>query len=412
MPLRTKIAFFCDRMGPYHYARLYAASRYAEIIVIEFSAVDQTYAWDVIEATGNFQRVTLFRDDPLDVQPISEVMRRVAGVLDEVSPQVVAIPGWDASASLVALWWCLHTNTPTILMSDSQEHDEVRVWWKESIKRRIVKLHTSGFVAGTSHIAYLKSLGMPEIKIFTGCDVVDNTFFAEKARAARLDSVSMRKKFCLPRWYFLASCRFIQKKNLFFLLKSYAVYCQKAGNAAGNSIWNLVILGDGPLMSQIIRFRDKLGLADKVILPGFRQYEELPVYYGLAGAFVHASTSEQWGLVVNEAMASGLPVIVSTPCGCSPDLVRHGHNGFTFDPNDVAALSQHLTCIAGDKCDRDAMGEASQSIIADWSLETFTMNLLKATKVALDTPKSCVGYLNKALLWGLIHRHVINAKSK
>ena len=76
-------------------------------------------------------------------------------------------------------------------------------------------------------------------------------------------------------------------------------------------------------------------------MPGFKQYDELPIYYGLAGAFIHASTTEQWGLVVNEAMAAGLPVIVSERCGCAPDLVENGRNGFTFDPYDVDALT-HL----------------------------------------------------------------------
>ena len=80
-------------------------------------------------------------------------------------------------------------------------------------------------------------------------------------------------------------------------------------------------------------------LAGAVILPGFRQYDELPAFYGLARAFVHASTTEQWGLVVNEAMAAGLPVLVSDRCGCAQDLVRNGVNGFTFDPCDVEELA-------------------------------------------------------------------------
>ncbi len=73
------------------------------------------------------------------------------------------------------------------------------------------------------------------------------------------------------------------------------------------------------------------------ILPGFKPYDELPVYYALANAFVHASTSEQWGLVVNEAIATGLPVIVSNRCGCAPELVNG--NGFTFDPTNEDELT-------------------------------------------------------------------------
>ena len=104
--------------------------------------------------------------------------------------------------------------------------------------------------------------------------------------------------------------------------------------------WSLVLLGDGPLKSDLCRLISDLRLDACVHLPGFKQYHELPVYYGLASAFVHASTTEQWGLVVNEAMASGLPVLVSNRCGCAQDLVKEGVNGFTFDPCNVEQLAQ------------------------------------------------------------------------
>ncbi len=82
-------------------------------------------------------------------------------------------------------------------------------------------------------------------------------------------------------------------------------------------MWDLVLLGDGPLKPTLLKLISSLGLESCVHLPGFKQYDELPVYLGLAETFIHASTTEQWGLVVNEAMASGLPVLVSNRCGCA-----------------------------------------------------------------------------------------------
>ena len=107
-----------------------------------------------------------------------------------------------------------------------------------------------------------------------------------------------------------------------------------------------MILGDGHLRPQLTRRVEQLGIAEDVLLPGFKQYDELPAWYGLAGAFVLASTTEQWGLVVNEAMASGLPVLVSERCGCAPDLVEDGVNGFTFDPYDVEGLAGLMQRVA------------------------------------------------------------------
>jgi glycosyltransferase involved in cell wall biosynthesis len=396
----TSVAFLCDRLGPYHIARLNAANKHIPITAIEFSAKDQTYAWDCIADTGSFQRVTLFNDKPITMQTSSTVVNRIRSVLNELRPQVVAIPGWDAPASLIALWWCLETNTSTVLMSDSQEHDEPRVWWKEAIKGRVVKLHSSGFVGGTPHRAYLKSLGMEETRIVTGVDVVDNAFFSEGAETARKNVDSVRQRFSLPEQYFLVSCRFIQKKNLLAVLRAYAKYRL----AAGDEAWKLVLLGDGPLKQQIISLREELGLVEMVLMPGFKQYAELPIYYGLAGAFILASTSEQWGLVVNEAMASGLPIIVSSPCGSAPDLVIYGHNGFTFDPTDNDALSQYLAILASDENQRAAMGNACRKIIENWGLDLFAGNLCKAADMALKAPHAVFSYSDKVLLWSLIYR--------
>jgi glycosyltransferase involved in cell wall biosynthesis len=101
-----------------------------------------------------------------------------------------------------------------------------------------------------------------------------------------------------------------------------------------------VLLGDGELRSSLESQVSRLGLQGSVLLPGFKQYPELPEYYARAGAFIHASTTEQWGLVVNEAMASGLPVLVSNRCGCARDLVQDGVNGFTFDPYNVEQMAE------------------------------------------------------------------------
>src|SRR5205807_2078983 len=149
------------------------------------------------------------------------------------------------------------------------------------------------------------------------------------------------------------------KKNLARLLQAYALYRAAAGGAS----WKLILLGDGTLRADLERLRDELGLGEDVAMPGFKQYHELPSYYGLAGAFVHASTSEQWGLVVNEGMAAGLPVLVSRACGCAADLVRDGVNGFAFDPLDAGALAGLLGHMAG-RGDGDlaSMGEASRRI--------------------------------------------------
>ena len=118
-------------------------------------------------------------------------------------------------------------------------------------------------------------------------------------------------------------------------------------------------------------------------LPGFKPYDELPVYYALANAFVHASTSEQWGLVVNEAIASGLPVIVSNRCGCAPELVNG--NGFTFDPIDEQELAERLLRMAFlSEDERKSLSAASYRISANFAPERFGEGLEQAARLALN----------------------------
>src|SRR5205807_667519 len=120
-------------------------------------------------------------------------------------------------------------------------------------------------------------------------------------------------------------------------------------------------------------------------MPGFKSYQDLPTYYGLAGAFVLPSESEQWGLVVNEAMAAGVPVIVSDRCGSAPELVQDGWNGFTFPVGDSKRLADLLLRVAR-QCDVPEMGRRARERIAAWSPERFAAGLSSAVAAALNHP--------------------------
>jgi 1,2-diacylglycerol 3-alpha-glucosyltransferase len=370
------------RLGPYHWARLNAAGALFPTVALELSGESSEYRWDKIGGQGTFKRVTLFPEGDGRQERPKELVNRVHKALDQHRPSSVAIPGWSDRGALAALDWCQKTGTPSIVMSESQASDDERGYAKEAIKRRVVGMCSTGLAGGAPHAEYLARLGMASDRIFTGYDVVDNDYFATQSDAARNEAETLRVRLKLPKKYFLASNRFIAKKNLQRLLEAYSGYRQLSSRNG----WKLVLLGDGALKPQLLAQIEQLGLADDVYLPGFKQYDELPAYYGLAGAFVHASTTEQWGLVVNEAMACGLPVLVSERCGCASNLVMNGTNGFTFNPLDVPALTHLLVRISGSESDLTAMGKESRAIIAGWSPKTFAMNLQKAADAALEIP--------------------------
>jgi glycosyltransferase involved in cell wall biosynthesis len=154
-------------------------------------------------------------------------------------------------------------------------------------------------------------------------------------------------------------------------------------------------------MPEVKRFIEDAGLADSIHLPGWVTFEDLPAYYGLAGAFVHASTREPWGVVVNEAMAAGLPVIVSNRCGSAAELVREGRNGFAFEPEDMTRLAELLEKIAHQECDRASMGRASYDIIQGWTPRMYAESLRVAANVAVSNPVKKARLVDAALLAGL-----------
>jgi len=132
---------------------------------------------------------------------------------------------------------------------------------------------------------------MPVDRIFTGYDVVDNNYFCERASQIRNSRLrpgyggqaasEIRNLYGLPENYFLASARFIEKKNLPRLIRAYAEYREKP-ELTGSAPWDLVLLGDGPLRETLNSQLSTLNLHANVHLPGFKRYDELPVYYALA----------------------------------------------------------------------------------------------------------------------------------
>ncbi|MFO7628551.1 MAG: glycosyltransferase [Prochlorococcaceae cyanobacterium] len=148
--------------------------------------------------------------------------------------------------------------------------------------------------------------------------------------------------------------------------------------------WGLRLLGCGPLQNEIAAQIASLPEPRRVRLEPFQQLEALQRSYGQASAFVLASHSDQWGLVVNEAMAAGLPVLVSDACGCAIDLVEHGVSGWCFDPAQPEQLTVLLhTAERQRPAERKAMVETARQRLEAFSPESFAAGLAAAVGQAL-----------------------------
>jgi glycosyltransferase involved in cell wall biosynthesis len=340
------------------------------------------YQW---ETAADAEILTVERDQAIDQVPPHAWREKIDRAFETLQPAVCAVAGYSHPSMRAGIQWCAKRRRPVILMSDSTAWDAPRRPWKEWIKKRIVANCSAGFVAGQPHADYLQSLGMPRRAMSLGYDVVDNDHIRAGAAAARANEATHRESLQLPEKYFLAVARFVEKKNLPCLLRAFAIYRrqQRQQNAEA---WDLVLVGEGPLREQLASLCNELHIAEHVHFTGHQPYNILPHVYGLAEALVHPSTVEQWGLVVNEAMAASLPVLVSRRCGCASSLVKENENGWLFDPESETAIADRLVRMTNaSPHEREQMASRSAEIVADFSLPRFAAGLEQAIEAALSS---------------------------
>ena len=372
----VSIVVIFTNYGPYHLSRLAAFQKKShqlnwDVVGIELSSSEITYPWkaEVENFTGNL--ISVISNQPVEeVQP-TLLIHKLFSVLSRINPDVITIAGYANYGMFSTLLWSIWHRKPAILLSASKEDDAPRSRLSEIIKRWILKGYKAALVGGKPQKAYLIKLGMNPNSIFTGYNVVGNhEFHPEKINSLPIPH---------QKPYFLAINRFVAKKNLSTLISSYGNYRQTAGINA----WDLVLCGDGELRPQIEQQIAELNLQDSIHLPGFLQQDELLPYFAHAKYFIHASIQEQWGLVVNEAMAAGLPVLVSNRCGCFEDLIIEGVNGFGFDPENPQQLTELMLKMSSGEIDLEKISQASLEHIQKFSPDYFAEGLMQAVKYAL-----------------------------
>src|SRR6058998_3259397 len=223
MVYQPAIAVVFHYIGPYHHARLNAAASRLSVTGFEWLAKAHD-AWGKAGSDARYHKVSLFPEAAHNNLGSSQLRQAFWSALEQANPDVVAVNGWNDFGSLAAANCCVRRGIPMVVMSESARADELRTWWKEMLKRRIVALYSVALVGGQRHIDYLVDLGLPRERIFTGYDVVDNEYFRQRAEEVRSQRSEVRQKYGLPENYFLASARFIEKKNLRRLIRAYGEY--------------------------------------------------------------------------------------------------------------------------------------------------------------------------------------------
>lgn len=417
----TSVGILWGQYGPYHFARAAALKLHAEkvrIHVLELASKSADYAWT---RSVPFELITLCPGEVVERLPFWRVFFRARRVFADLKLDVCILPSYAPKQSLAALLAAKSLRIRTVMMNESHAGTARATGAAAWIKRCLVAAFDAALVGGLPQKRYFASLGLPAEKIFTGYDAVDNRYFADKAAAVKTEAATWRARYELPSKYFLSLGRFVAKKNLPVLIKAFAKML--ADNQGCRT--HLVMVGSGEDEPRLLDLCAELKLPvykktgagghdhvskneDEpagVHFYGFRQIDENPVFYALADAFILPSSWEEWGLVVNEAMASGLPVLVSETVGCAEDLLEPGsppglaipdlqpplkfsaglrRNGFTFNPGAPDSLAAALHDLTLHPDLRSAMGQASRRIVEKFSCDNFAANALLSASAAMS----------------------------
>jgi glycosyltransferase involved in cell wall biosynthesis len=299
----------------------------------------------------------------------------VAAALQRAHPDIILCGGYSYLASWLAAYWARQRRIPFLLWVESTAADlRRRRGVVEALKRHYFGLCAGFVVAGRSSREYVRQFETSDRPIFTAPNAIDNDFFHRGAEdARRIDREgNLRQRMGLPDSYFLNVGRLVEAKGVFDLIDAYAKLDSQLRSNVG-----LVFVGDGPARRELMARAQDIS-PGRVDFRGFVQKEQMPVHYALARALVFPTHSDTWGFVVNEAMACGLPVIVSDVAGCVADLIGDQRTGLTVRPSDVSGLASAMDALAEDENARIQMSQKALRRILDYSPQACAAGIAEA----------------------------------
>jgi glycosyltransferase involved in cell wall biosynthesis len=301
--------------------------------------------------------------------------RGVAEALRKFSPDLVICGGYNYVASWRALRWAKRHHVPFVLWSESTGNDRRnRHAPMEFLKSKFLGSCDGFVVPGQSARNYLLSLSVKSDRISLAPNAVDTALFAAAGAVVQQHEAELRARLALPERYFLFVGRLVREKGVFDFLQAY-----KHLKPALREQIGVVFAGEGPVRAELESQASEIH-PGRVHFAGFVHRDELASYYGLAECFVFPTRTDPWGLVVNEAMACGLPVICTRVAGCAADLVHD--NGRLVSVGNIAELSMAMEDVATQSEIRARMGKDSRQRIKAYSPERCAAGLASAAAVS------------------------------
>lgn len=210
-----------------------------------------------------------------------------------------------------------------------------RARYKEFLKRYMFTRADGLFVPGRDAASYVASYGVEADRVRVEPQVSDASFFASEAERARPDRDRIRSELGVSGLVFVYVGRLWWGKGVHEMLRAFALALRELPDTS------LIVVGDGEELGAMKKASEKID-SDRIVFAGFRQRPEVPALLAASDVFLFPTLGDPYGLVVDEAMAAGLPVISTTAAGEIRDRVRDGETGYLVAPGDPRAMAQRM----------------------------------------------------------------------
>ncbi|WP_114521337.1 glycosyltransferase [Altererythrobacter sp. ZODW24] len=346
----AKVVFVWENLGPSHIDRLEALNdRFPDqVFAVQLSASSHTYKWD--GTSGQAVPTTTLFDQPEDATGLA-CMTALVGAVRKLGATDVYLCHYQLWPMLMSAMILRLLGKRVVVMIDSKFDDYPRRLWHEVGKSAFLWPYNAALTASLRSRDYLRFLGFRKRQIELGYDTLSVARIRGQSASLPAPGGALHSD-----RDFLIIARLEEKKNIGSALEAYSLWQARGGTGRV-----LRILGSGALEDEL---RDKsvaLGIGDAVIFEGFVQTERVSEALSNALCLILPSTEEQFGLVVIEAMAMGVPALVSSNAGAVDVMIDNGVNGWVINPRSPAALAAAMTSLSDDESCWKTMASAAQT---------------------------------------------------
>jgi glycosyltransferase involved in cell wall biosynthesis len=310
-------------------------------------------------ALHDYPHTVLFKE-ALDEVGIFSKLRAVRRALMHERYDIVVISGYHDPSYWLALLIARLRGARVIVSIDSTVFDRRRRKTTEAIKRCFTHFCDAAYGYGTRSLDYCQSLGFRPDQVFIRCQATDGATIERRNKEAKSQVGAIRAKYGLAPHNFIYVGRLSAEKNVATALRAFK---KALVSLPRQEQWGFVVVGSGPELAHLEQVCLEAQIPNVAFVGSF-DWREVTTFYAASDILVLPSTSEPWGLVVNEAMECELPILVSDACGAAPDLVREGENGYKFAPHDEERLAELMAELMADLGRLRSMGLRSKEIIA------------------------------------------------